>query len=308
MFGTRIGYLAVLLGAFTFYIASGEWISFILLAVLLALPLLSLALSVRAIRQLEVSPAGLEIMETGEQTELWLLGSCPSPMPPFHGQLQLRFCFTGECVRYRAPSDLRTEHCGGIVVTAEKIRVCDYLGLFSFRVRRVEPKTVRIRPRPLAPAQAPELQDFLPRRWRPKPGGGFAENHELRLYRPGDALNQVHWKLTAKTGKLMIREPVEPVRGRMLLTLTLRGTPDELDRKLGRMLWLGDFLLRQSLPFEIAVLTGEGLLSFSVKTQKELYQALDTLLCKPVCPDGSVRSYEFSASWQYHIGGRADES
>ncbi|MBR2633811.1 MAG: DUF58 domain-containing protein, partial [Lentisphaeria bacterium] len=43
---------------------------------------------------------------------------------------------------------------------------------------------------------------------RPKPGGGYGENYEIRQYRPGDNLNQIHWKLSAKVGDLMLREPM----------------------------------------------------------------------------------------------------
>ena len=165
-----------------------------------------------------------------------------------------------------------------------------------------------IRPKPVAPAVIPAVRDIRPRRWIPKPGGGFAENHELRLYRPGDSLNQIHWKLTAKTGKWILREPMEPVRGRMLVTMTLRGTPEALDRKFGRLLWLGAYLLEQDIRYEILALTGEGLLTFQVQNRNELYKAADRLLCTPAAETGSIREYVFDASWQYHIGGEADEA
>lgn len=308
MAGNRIGYLAVLLGAAAFYIASGEWISALLLAVCLGVPWLSLLLSIPAIRRFRAEPAGLEIMQMGEETELWLLGTCSAPMPPFHGKLSLRRCITGERRRYRSEEDLQTGHCGGIAVSAEKVRVCDYLGLFSFRVRDVLPKTIIIRPRPLAPEVIPSIRDTIPRRWKPKPGGGFAENHELRLYRPGDSLNQIHWKLTAKTGKWILREPMEPVRGKMLLTMTLRGTAEEVDRKFGRLLWMGEYLLSRELAFEIVALTGDGLLNFPAANRNALYQAADTLLCTRAAEEGSVRDCAFDASWQYHIGGEANEA
>ena len=261
MAGHRLGYLSVLLLAAAFYLASGEWISWLLLLVCLGLPWLSLLVSLGAIRRFQAEPAGLDIVEVGEEAELWLLGTCHAPMPPFRGKLSLHWCITGERRKYRSEKDPPTDHCGGVTVTAEKVWVCDYLGLFSFRVKNVAPKTMIIRPKPLAPGNIPSVRDIRPRRWVPKPGGGFAENHELRLYRPGDNLNQIHWKLTAKTGKWILREPMEPVRGKMLLTMTLRGGPEELDRKFGRLLWMGEYLLGEDIGFEIRALTGDGLLS-----------------------------------------------
>ena len=171
-----------------------------------------------------------------------------------------------------------------------------------------EEKRIYILPKPVEVTGISSLQRQLAHRWRPKPGGGFSENHELRLYRPGDRLNQVHWKLSAKTGKLILREPMEPQRGLVLLTMTLRGTPEELDRKLGRMIWLGNHILCQEIPFELRVLTGAGIECFSIANAQELSRTTDVLLASPTAADGSIRERSYSASWHYHIGGRPDEA
>ena len=152
-----------------------------------------------------------------------------------------------------------------------------------------------------------ELETFLAKSWRPKFGGGYAENHELRLYRPGDNLNQVHWKLTAKTGKWMLREPMEPQRGLVLLTMELRGTPEELDRKLGRLLWLGNHLLEKNISFRLRVLTGQGLEDREIASAQQLLEQLDALLCSPAAAEGSLPDPAAPASWHYHIGGEPDE-
>ena len=57
-----MGYLTVLLGAAAFYIASGEWISWLLLLLCLGLPWLSLLVSLGAIRRFRAEPAGLDIV------------------------------------------------------------------------------------------------------------------------------------------------------------------------------------------------------------------------------------------------------
>lgn len=301
-------FLAVLLALGGYFVGSGEWLSAVLLAVVAGLPWLSLLVSFPAIRNFRAAPAGVDIVQMGEETEMWLLGSCAAPMPPFRGKLRLHWHITGESSRYRAENGLPTDHCGGVAVTVEKIRVYDYLGLFSFRVKAVEEKTVIVRPKKLPVPNPPQVERFVPKVWRPKPGGGFGENHEMRLYRPGDSLNQIHWKLSAKTGELILREPMEPIRGLVLLTMTLRGDQDTLDRKFGRLEWMGQYLLENNVPFEIRALTGEGLLTFPVSGTGELYKAVDKLLCTPAAAEGSIRDQCFGASWQYHIGGEADEA
>lgn len=290
------------------YVAYGQWLSGIAMAVILGLPFLSLLLSLPGIMTFRMDIQGDGRLNMGEEGELWLVGSSFYPIMPFRGRLELRRCSTGQTLLYQPDQGIPTAHCGGYWASAEKVRVCDYLGLLSFPVRRKENKQVIVRPIPLPVKDAPDLSQFVPKIWRPKFGGGYGENHELRLYRPGDSLNQVHWKLSAKTGNLTIREPMEPLRGQLLLTMDLRGTPEELDRKFGRLLWLGTYLTQRELSYELRVLTGEGIFGYRIAGQGDLDKALDKLLCAPAAEAGSILEENVTASWQYHIGGKPDES
>lgn len=304
----RLCYLAVLAAALVFYIAYGEWLAWILLLTLLILPWLSLVISLPAMLSFHAQIGGPYALQQGTQADVWMIGASRYPLPPFRGKLHLQCIFTGERRVFRSAATLPNIHCGGYTAALERVRVCDYLGLFAFPFPNPPKRTILVRPRSLPLPEPPDLHDQLPRSWRPKPGGGFAENHELRLYRPGDSLNQIHWKLTAKTGKLTIREPMQPQQGLLLLTMTLRGTAEELDRKFGRLLWLGLYLLRAGLSFHIRVLTGDGITSLAVSSKGELGRAIDTLLCTPPAREGSIRDQAYAASWQYHIGGDPDES
>lgn len=290
-----------------FYLAYGQWLAWIILITVAALPWFSLIVSLPAIFRFSVCPSGPELLQMGETGELWLLGSCPYPLPPFRGRLKLRSCFTGKSWYYQTPEDLPSDHCGGITVIAEGVRICDYLGLFSFPLRCREQETVLIRPNPVAADVSGDMQQAIIPSWRPKSGGGYAENHELRPYRPGDSLNQIHWKLSAKTGGLIIREAMEPQRGLILLTANLRGDADALDRKLGRLLWLGSRLLEQEVSFEIRCLTGDGPMAYAVAASDDLYHAIDDLLQRKCAPEGDLKQQEFAASWHCHIGGDGDE-
>lgn len=290
------------------YLISGQWLAWLLLVGVLALPLLSLVLSIPALRSFRLAPTGGDSAEMGEDIRLWLLGSCAVPMPPFRGEIQMQHSFSGEKFRYRPDKGADTRHCGSWKINIHGARVCDYLGLFALRPRYLEGLTLTVRPAPVPVPGEPDLEKFTALRWHPKPGGGCAENHELRDYRPGDAMNGVHWKLSAKTGELVVREPMEPEQQLLLLTLDLRGTPEELDRKLGRLLWLGQVLLDRGLHFRIRALTGSGLLDLPVSGETELNRQLDALLCQKPCTEGSVLEHPLPAFWQYHIGGEPDEA
>ena len=80
-----------------------------------------------------------------------------------------------------------------------------------------------------------------------------------------------------------------------------------MNRKLGRLLWLGKHLLEKAVPFRLRVMTGEGLLSADIREEEELLRQLDNLLCSPLAKEGSAAELPLAASWQYHIGGAPDE-
>ena len=308
MLSRRLWYLAAVAGCVVFYIFYQAWFAWVALLGVLGFPWLSLLLSLPGMVTFRVKAEGPAWVQRGEYAEIALLGGSRWPVPPFRGQLRLERKLTGEHWTHRYSVQLSTAHCGAIRAIPEKLWVFDYLGLFRIRVRRAEGLQTIVRPEPVPVPNLPNLEQFLARRWRPKPGGGFAENHEMRQYRPGDNLNQVHWKLTAKTGDLIIREAMEPERERLLVTLDLKGSPEELDRKLGRLLWLGRFLLEKELPFEICALTGGGAECHAIAREQELVKALDTLLCCAPAGEGTMLEQTIHASWHYHIGGEPDEA
>ena len=304
----RLIYVAALGGSLVFFTAYQEWFSYLVVLIVLGLPWLSLLLSLPAMLGFHVEPMGPVSLKLGIRTETRLLGWCRLPVPPFRGGVRVRRCTTGEQWHHKSGMDLPTDHCGGLTVEPERTWVYDYLGLIGIPVRKKETKTIIVRPEPVMLKTIPNLDRFLAQFWRPKFGGGYAENHELRLYRPGDSLNQVHWKLSAKTGKLILREPMQPERGLVLLTMNLRGSAEELDRKFGRLLWLGGRLLEKEVRFEIRALTGSGVRGWAVATEQELQKAIDELLCAAPAAEGDLRDKQYRASWQYHIGGGADET
>ena len=58
-------------------------------------------------------------------------------------------------------------------------------------------------------------------------GDDGSEVFEVRAYRDGDPLQRVHWKLTAKTGEMLVREFSLPKREVLLLQVDLYHPPQE---------------------------------------------------------------------------------
>ena len=308
MIRRRISYFGVLAGCLVFYFCHQQWISWILLLFVLILPPLGLLLSLPAMLQFRGELEAPDHAGLREEAHVSLWGLSHLPQPRFLGRIIRTDLITGETTRHHTKRPLPTAHCGGLRLEVKRLRVCDYLGLFTIPVRHTEPRVMVVRPDPIPLADLPDLSRCIPRAWVPKHGGGFAEQHELRLYRPGDALNQVHWKLSAKTGQLILREPMEPLLDRLVLTLDLTGTRETIDLTFGRLLWLSRKLLEQNLHHEIRCLTAEGVIVHFVSREESLMKALDDLLCRPAAPGGTLRDRVNGAVWQFHVGGDDHEA
>lgn len=301
-------YLVFLTGCCLFYGAHQGWVSWVMLALVIATPLFSLTVSLGPMLLVRPKVDCPTVIPVGEEEALEVSIHSPLPLPPCRCRFRVRHTLTGQKERLKTGDPLPTDHCGMLELHNTGFYVYDYMGLFRLPLRRIGDMQIRIRPQAIAMKAPKELDRFLSRSWQPKYGGGFSEQHELRLYRPGDGLNQVHWKLSAKTGKLIIREPMIPRQGLILLTMDLQGAPDVLDRKLGKLLWMGNHLLELGLQYEIHVCTAQGVGMMLVSSESDLTAAIDAILsCEPAV-EGTVLDSRVIASWQYHIGGDDDEA
>ena len=307
MAGRRITYLASLVGCLVFYYFYREWLSWLFLIALVGLPLLSLLFSLPAILTAQETLRVPGRLSPGESCKADMTLNAVLPPPPFGYKLRVTHAITGETRILRPGQFLPTQICGRLQLREARLWVCDYLGLFRFPLRKKADTYVYIHPTPEAILPAPDFAVQPPRQWKPKPGGGFAENHELRLYRPGDNLQQIHWKLSAKTGNLILREAMTPIHQPIRLTLDLLGTAGELNRKLGRLLWLSQVLVEKGRLFDIAALTGRGVLTWRIAGEEDLKKAMAELLGAPSAESGTMVDLPAPFGRTYHIGGEPDE-
>lgn len=306
MLSRWILYLISLIGCIGFYVAYGQWLSWLLLMALMFFPLLSLLLSLPAMLLLKARFSFPSAVSVGAQITLNPQLKCPLPLPLVSWKYHISTSYTGEMRKQKDDAPLAAKHCGCISLELRKARKYDYLGLFWWWLFPHFTQEILVLPRPIPVENIPSLKRYLAARWKPKAGGGFAENYELRVYRPGDNLRQMHWKLAAKTGKLITREPMIPVRGKMALTMCLSGSADEIDEKLGKLLYVSQYLLKQGLPHELHCLTGDGLKVHAVSDKQTLDTAIAELLRADVAITQEVPTVR--ASWLYHIGGERDET
>lgn len=302
----RIIWLLSWLGSLAFLIIYQQWLAWLMLGAVLLIPLFSLLISGYAMltARLEASAPGR--LTAGTEAVIQFRCVSKGIPPQWNCRVLVTHGITGKRKRLRSADPLPTDHSGVLFCHLTRVRVYDYLGLFALPLRGQRNLRVVVEPKPVPIPHSEEADADAAFAWKPK-NGGFSENHELRLYAPGDNLRQIHWKLSAKTGKLIIREPMEPDPGRVLVSLVLKGEGDELERLLGRTLWLGRRLIEQQIPFELLSRTGDGIRRARVNNLQALDVAMEELLSSTTVKDELPALPAEAFTHQYILGGEPDE-
>ena len=111
-------------------------------------------------------------------------------------------------------------------------------------------------------------------------GTDRTETFQVRDYAPGDSLRQVHWKLSGKTGRLVVRDPARPVDHRLtVLVLRQKAPPPLADALIEAAASLCQALEGRS--FRLAWNGPEGHETRTLGAQEQLAQALPELMKSP---------------------------
>lgn len=318
MLKNRLCYLLILFCTGLFFICFNGYSSAFVFALSLALPALSLLLSLPGILTLKLS-----VSVQDRELPVRALKSAPvllriravtaSAIPAGRARTRLMVTntFTGEC-RWEqlefSPSRLpqMLEHtlssstCGVISCRLTKARAYDLLGLFCLPVKIREDGLCRmiIQPNIFFPAleldfrQSPDSdgERYSARR----PGGDPTELFGLREYRPGDRLNRVDWKLSQKMEALLVKESSLPVTNRALLLVDLSCGGLEADALMDALATLADFLVRQEAEYVVGFCQDRALKFLEVSEPEEAAPAIELVLCfasrQPLPSDRSVDS------------------
>ena len=297
----RILYGLVLLAVLLFQITNNNYLAHFLLALCIVLPLLSLLLSLPGMLGCRLRLAAAPALASRNDKAEWSVSidePIGLPLARVKVRLTARNRFTGQEKRLKlklngvahrlpVPMDIDTGHCGLLELQADKLKVYDYLGLFSTRPKLPPPARLLCRPIPVdpGPVNIPDVQG----RRTIRPGAvrrGPGEDYDLRDYRPGDPMRSVHWKLSSKWDDLIVREPAEALVPLPLLTFDRFGTPEELDRVLDRLFGLNWALLAVQRPHAVLWLDGEEPQLHTVSDERELRECLLAILSTPAPRSG----------------------
>ncbi len=289
MIGRRLTYGVLLLGAIALHIAYGQYVSLYILLFVLALPLLSLLLSLPAILTSRAELKGGTDVQRGRTSSVQLYIKCGFFLPPdaWKVKIEYRNLFLDPRPRrlkirlYGAKARKEvflpdTDRLGTISYRIRSARACDYLGLIALPIKKIGSVALTVMPNVEQPVPMPELTESSERILKPKPIG-FSEEHELRPYREGDAVNLIHWKLTEKMDAPIVREPQEQARKNIVLCMDLYDDYDAQQSVLEQLRCLADVLNDHKIPFMLRY----GLRSVYIDGHGDFERFLRSLLSEP---------------------------
>lgn len=218
----RIRYAVLLAGAIVYPFLYGGFFPFALLYLLLAVPAMSLVALVAAGLQLKIGERLSErVFVKGDTASYQLtVGNESLFLLPY---VTIRMAVEGQYIcsdmrsmRISLPPlskrdyvyDLPLRYRGRYGIGVRDIVIEDMLGLFCWRLKAGEQKTILVKPRihPVLLKQVPAATvsqgDVTAGLW----DQGNDETVNIREYRHADSLRRIHWKLFAKMSRPMVRD------------------------------------------------------------------------------------------------------
>lgn len=216
----RFLYLLLLVASFFYYIFHTQYLSWVLLIIMITLPFLSLLLTLLFRQKCRVLVKCDADPKTGLIARLKVDPALP--YTPVRIKILFENLFDGDSVSKkivmnhrdspRSKLNLRYEgeKCGVIRVSVRSAHISDLLGLFYLPIRIPEPVETLLLPAEI-PFDGSSIDwpsadaEHIPKE---KTAGisGEREYRDIRPYREGDLLRDIHWKLTARTGRAIVRE------------------------------------------------------------------------------------------------------
>lgn len=301
----RIAYIALLVAAGIFFILYLDPLSLILFLVVAALPIflfiitliarLSISISLNASNTAATKGEEALLIFTVNNRSLISLKNLKITITVengFLGETQERELFvsapalTKQTIKYA----VKSEHIGKVKICIKDVVLYDYFKLFSFKIKLKENFEISFLPEILPTPINLRVNSFINNESdvfsKQKPGDDPSEIFKIRDFAGGDKLNRIHWKLTTKTGNLMVKEFSLPINTSIMIGLELNanreteGYLDYLDTVIEAVVCLSAYLAENNIRHFICWYDAlsQSVFKEDIKTKEDLYTALALIL------------------------------
>lgn len=151
-----------------------------------------------------------------------------------------------------------SKYCGRLRLSVHEVVLYDCFGVFGIRCRchsvgyvTVQPDTFDMNVQMIPTPNSIEESDVYS---QVRPGSDLTETYQIREYVPGDSPKQIHWKLSGKFDKLIVRDPALPITRNVLIFWERTGdsgNPALIDAQAEVLVTICRNLLEQSVQFTL---------------------------------------------------------
>ncbi|MGI6257924.1 MAG: DUF58 domain-containing protein [Anaerovoracaceae bacterium] len=271
MIRNRIIYFILFLLGVLIFVLTNTYHTLLLLLVIIVLPVLSFSL-------LFLSKGGLKIqvdlpisMERGGETVFYCHLTNGSFFPIARVVMEIswlnQLTYSSGSQRIRASIggkqserlilEINSPACGATLFSVDKIRVLDVLGLFAFKVSPPGDKATVVYPS-LSSVEtgidkSVETLGEGVKYSTEKSGFDVSEIFSLKEYVPGDEVRKIHWKLSSKLDKPIVREFSLPLNYSVFLLIELvRDEEPLMNKSVETFFSLSRSLLEEGINHNIA--------------------------------------------------------
>lgn len=207
-----------------------------------------------------------------------------NPFSGDKGKMKIRFSVDAGRKRDRR-IPVVMNNCGNVAITVEKVRIYDYLNIFAWTIgKHFETQDILVLP--------PVKEIYLGKdRWYNetnedsdrfsiyKKGDDPSEIFDIRGYADGDKIQRIHWKLSSKTGELMVKEGSLPLTKEIhiFIDLCAKGSREERNQNINYLVQgiysIAMFMIEHHIPqVYIWYDKKNGVIQeYSVEQEEELY-------------------------------------
>ena len=287
MLKTWVIYSVSLISTFIFFLCYKMWVSWFCLIVMILIPFLALILSIIASQTMTFNvesptdtpvgvPLYIRITVNGNASYFASCRINAEVTDHMAGTTKKIALMIHDKGTSKIPVD--TSHCGSFSYKMPKIEVYDLFGFFHFSKTINKDKEILVMPVPAMPEVMPDMFGFKAKNLR-KAKQPNTEIYDIRDYQKGDPVKTIHWKMSAKKDKLLVKEPLEEYGGHSRVILKLTHDRDLMDLHLGQILFTSRFFIEHETAHKIRVIPPDRReIAFEVESETDLQRAIVMIL------------------------------
>lgn len=187
----------------------------------------------------------------------------------------------------KAKFGFSSKFCGYITAEIKSIYVTDIFGFLPVAVKNFKSAKGKTTVLPETFEPVVIFKNMLPvpedsESYAPdKKGNDYSETFQIRDYADGDSIKQIHWKLSEKLDKTIVRDPSLPVAKNIMLfwdKTAEEATPEQTDSMAEVSCSAAQSLLKNGYEFSLGWNSRNRIETAEIKTEEDLLEAIPKMI------------------------------